>query len=153
MSLFASEPGAVDFSYVTYFLVFWHIKAVRLSSLKSIIKRMLLWFPLLPWKQLTSGRLWEAGCHGDGYGDLHKYSSGVGLGPHDKFSQRESDGVETMSLRRGWGHSCAAHVTVSKVRIVSLVIKRRLSVEQMPSSPKVTFAITQSFYPSRSLDE
>lgn len=82
----SSEPGAVDFSHVTYFqtvLIFWHIKDVqRVSSLKSIIKRMLLRFPELPWKQLTTGRLWEAGmcfraagCHRNWYGDLHKYSS------------------------------------------------------------------------------
>lgn len=93
------------------------------------------------------------GCHGDGYGDLHKYSSGVGLGLM----------INSVRVGWSWNNVIEAHadedirvpptLPSAKVRIVSLAIKRRLPVEQMPSSPKVTFPITQSFYPSCSLDE
>lgn len=62
--------------------------------------------------------------------------------PHDKFSasRSRSDGVKTMSLGAADEDIHVPPTLPSaKVRIVSLAIKQRLYMQQMPGSPKVTF--------------
>lgn len=151
------SPRAVDFSYVTYFqmlLIFWHIKDVqRVSSLKSIIKRHAA--PIPPVAMETAhyreaGMCCRgAGCHGDRYGDLHKWSERA-LNPHDKFSasRSRSDGIKTMSVGAADEDIRVPPTFPSaKVGIVSLAIKRWLTVvEQMPGGPKVTLQITHTFF-------
>ncbi|XDV49806.1 hypothetical protein PO909_018987 [Leuciscus waleckii] len=80
-----------------------------------------------------------AGCHGDRYGDLHKWSERA-LNPHDKFSasRSRSDGIKTMSVGAADEDIRVPPTFPSaKVGIVSLAIKRWLTVvEQMPGGPK-----------------
>lgn len=76
------SPGAVDFSYVTYFqmlLIFWHIKDVQKGVISEEHHQRDA--ALIPPVAMETAHYREAGMccrgagrHGDRYGDLHKWS-------------------------------------------------------------------------------